>query len=58
MEWALGSENDKGKFLATRHAHAQTNSAVCIFEYEVTRDQKVLRFFQVLREGLENKFCN
>ena len=46
MEWAPGSENDKGRFSVTRHAYAQTNSAVRIFDSEVARDQKVIRFLQ------------
>lgn len=56
MEWVPGSENDKGKFSVTRHAYAQTTSAVHVFDYEVPNGMKVVNFLQVLRDKKRHNY--
>jgi hypothetical protein len=49
MEWVRDT-GDKGKFIVTRHAYAQTTSAVRVFDYDVASGAKVQSFLRVLGE--------
>ncbi|KAL2044543.1 hypothetical protein ABVK25_012396 [Lepraria finkii] len=50
MEWNRDAADDKGKFTVTKHAYAQTNSAVRVFDYDVASGNKVQSFLKTIGE--------
>ena len=49
MEWSPNNaQENKGKFTITKHAYADSNSAVRFFDYDVRSNVKVQDFLQIL----------
>ena len=56
MEWVQGSADEKGKFQVTKHAYAQTNSAVRFFDYDVPNGKKVQSFLKVVGDKKRHQY--